>query len=148
MDHQVNYIVCPSCMTINKFSKEKLISNPKSGKCGKCGKLLFQGKPISLNDRTFPKFVRKTTIPVVVDFWAEWCGPCKMMAPIFEQAASEMEPAVMFTKLNTEEAPIMASEYGIRSIPTIAVMENGKVIKQTAGAMSLQDLKSWIESSL
>jgi thioredoxin 2 len=145
MDHQIDYIVCPSCLTTNKFAKEKLSSDPK---CGKCGKQLFLGKPVKLNDRTFPKFVQKTTLPVVVDFWAEWCGPCKMMAPIFEQAAGNLEPRVMFAKLNTEEAPIMANEYGIRSIPTIAILENGKVINQTAGAMSLQNLTSWIESSI
>jgi len=145
MEHEVNYIVCPSCFATNKIGKDRLTDKPK---CGKCGKPLFLGKPVSLNDHSFLKFVKKTNIPVVVDFWAEWCGPCKMMAPIFLQAAQTMEPQVIFAKLNTEEAPLTASEFGIRSIPTIAVLENGKVISQRAGAMSLPDLKAWIQQSI
>ena len=119
MEQQENYIVCQDCFATNRFAKDKLSDNPK---CGKCGHLLFQGKPVKLNDGSFMKFVQKTTIPVVVDFWAEWCGPCKMMAPVFEAAASNMEPRVIFAKLNTEEAPVTAVEYGIRSIPTIAIL--------------------------
>lgn len=145
MEHQVNYIICQNCFTTNRFAKDKLSDKPK---CGKCGNFLFQGKPVKLNDSSFLKFVQKTTIPVVVDFWAEWCGPCKMMAPVFEKAASNMEPQVIFAKLNTEEAPVTAVEYGIRSIPTIAILENGKVINQIAGAMSLQDLTAWIKQSI
>ena len=145
MEHEVNYIVCPSCFATNKLNRGRLTDKPK---CGKCGNLLFLGKPVSLNDHSFLKFVKKINIPVVVDFWAEWCGPCKMMAPIFQQAAQSMEPQVVFAKLNTEEAPITANEFGIRSIPTIAVLENGKVISQRAGAMSLPDLKAWIQQSI
>ena len=145
MKYEESYIVCPTCHATNKFAKDKLPDKPK---CGKCKSLLFQGKPVTLNDSSFLKFTQKTTIPVIVDFWAEWCGPCKMMAPIFEQAAATMEPQVVFAKLDTEEAPITASEFGIRSIPTIAILENGKVINQQAGAMSLPDLKSWIIQSI
>lgn len=145
MEHEVNYIVCPSCFVKNKLAKGRLADQPK---CGKCGKPLFLGKPVSLNDRTFLKFVKNTSIPVVADFWAEWCGPCKMMAPIFQQAAQTMEPQVIFVKVNTEEAPLIAQEFAIRSIPTIAVLENGKVRNQTAGAMSLPDLKTWIQQSI
>jgi thioredoxin 2 len=145
MEHEVNYIVCPSCFATNRFAKDRLDDSPK---CGKCGKALFQGKPVELNDATFLKFTQKTTIPVVVDFWAEWCGPCKMMAPIFEQAAGQMAPRVLFAKLNTEQSPLTATEFGIRSIPTIAIMESGKVINQRAGAMPLQDLQAWINQSI
>ena len=145
MENQVEYIVCQNCHTINRFAKDKLSDKPK---CGKCGKPLFQGKPVKLNDNSFLQFVQRTTIPVVVDFWAEWCGPCKMMGPVFEEAASNMEPQVIFAKLNTEEAQLTAREYGIRSIPTIAILENGKVINQIAGAMSLPDLTSWIKQSI
>lgn len=145
MENELSYIVCPGCFATNRFAKEKLANKPK---CGKCGNQLFQGKPVKIDDATFLKFVQKTTIPVVVDFWAEWCGPCKMMAPIFEQAAGEMEPQVIFAKLNTEESPLTAREFGIRSIPTIAVLESGTVINQIAGAMSLVDLKSWINQSI
>ena len=145
MENQVEYIVCQNCHTINRFAKDKLSDKPK---CGKCGKPLFQGKPVKLNDNSFLQFVQRTTIPVVVDFWAEWCGPCKMMGPVFEEAASNMEPQVIFAKLNTEEAQLTAREYGIRSIPTIAILENGKVINQIAGAMSIQDLTTWIKKSI
>ncbi len=145
MNNKVNYIVCPSCFATNKFEKDKLTEKPK---CGKCGNFLFMGKPVVLDDSNFQKFVQKTTIPVIVDFWAVWCGPCKMMAPIFEQAASTMEPQVIFAKLNTQEAPVIATEYHIRSIPTIAIFERGKVINQRAGAMSQADLASWIEQSI
>jgi thioredoxin 2 len=144
MDTQINYIVCPTCNTTNRFAKDKLAGKPK---CGKCGNSLFLGKPVKLNDGSFSKFVQKTTIPVVIDFWAEWCGPCKMMAPAFEQAAREMEPQVMFGKLNTEEAPVTSSTYAIRSIPTIAIFKNGKVINQRAGAMGLNELRVWIQQS-
>jgi len=145
MEHELKYIVCPGCFTTNRFAKDKLSDKPK---CGKCGKPLFQGKPVVLNDNSFLKFTRKTTIPVVVDFWAEWCGPCKIMAPIFQQAAESMEPKVIFAKVNTEEAPLTAREFGIRSIPTIAVLESGKVVNQQPGAMPLNDLKSWINQSV
>ena len=145
MENQVEYIVCQNCHTINRFAKDKLSDKPK---CGKCGKPLFQGKPVKLNDNSFLQFVQRTTIPVVVDFWAEWCGPCKMMGPVFEEAASNMEPQVIFAKLNTEEAQLTAREYGIRSIPTLAILANGKVINQIAGAMSLPDLTSWIKQSI
>jgi thioredoxin 2 len=145
MKYQESYIICPTCHTLNKFAQDKLANKPK---CGKCSNYLFLGKPVKLNDSSFLKFVQKTTIPVVVDFWAEWCGPCKIMAPIFEQAAKNMEPTVMFGKLNTEEAPLTAREYGIRSIPTIAILEHGKVIAQRAGTMNLPDLTAWIQQSI
>ena len=145
MEHEINYIVCQDCFATNRFAKDKLSDKPK---CGKCGKPLFQGKPVVLNDNSFLKFTQKTTIPVVVDFWAEWCGPCKMMAPIFQQAAESMEPKVIFAKVNTEEAPLTAREFGIRSIPTIAVLESGNVVNQQPGAMPLNDLKAWINQSI
>ena len=135
------HIVCPSCMTANKLSAEKLHSKPK---CGKCGNFLFTGKPVELGDENFIKFTSKTEIPVVVDFWAAWCGPCKMMAPVFEQAAQQMEPKIRFTKVDTEQARATSAQFGIRSIPTIALLKAGKVVAQQAGAVGLPQLLNWI----
>jgi len=135
------HIVCPNCVTTNRLSEEKLHNKPK---CGKCGNYLFTGKPVELSDENFIKFTSKTDIPIVVDFWAAWCGPCKMMAPVFEQAAHQMEPKIRFTKVDTERAMATSAQFGIRSIPTIALLKKGKVIAQQAGAVGLADLMTWI----
>jgi thioredoxin 2 len=117
-------------------------------KCGKCGQYLFNGNPVDLNDSNFKKFMRCTEIPVVVDFWASWCGPCKMMAPVFEQAAKQLEPNIRFTKVNTELAPVTSSQFGIRSIPTIAILKNGSLVTQRLGTAGLDELVSWIKQSI
>jgi thioredoxin 2 len=145
MGQTSNYIICPDCFATNRLPEERLADKPK---CGKCGNYLFQGRPAVLNDVTFWKFVGKTSIPVVVDFWAPWCGPCKMMAPIFEQAATNLEPRIMFAKLNTEEAPAISSEFGIRSIPTVSIFKGGKIAVQRAGAVGYQELVTWIQQSI
>ena len=138
-------IVCPSCGAINRIPPGK---DPLKAKCGKCGGKLFNGKPVEVNDALFAKMVTKTSIPVVVDFWAEWCGPCKMMAPEFAKAAAAMEPKVRFVKVDTERNPVTANQFRIQSIPTLMIFSGGKPVAQTAGAMSAAQLRQWIEAHL
>jgi len=135
------HLACPNCLATNGLVAKRLSDNPK---CGKCGQILFKGTPIDLDDSNFTKFVRTTKIPVVVDFWASWCGPCKMMAPVFIQSAQRMEPKIRFVKVNTEIAQSTSAQFGIRSIPTIVILKNGVQVTQRPGAVSLEELVSWI----
>ncbi len=138
-------IVCAACGAVNRIPADK---PAKEAKCGRCGAKLFTGKPVELNDAIFQKYVTRTSIPVVVDFWAEWCGPCKMMAPEFAKAAEQLEPEVKFAKLDTERNQMTAMQYGIRSIPTLMIFREGKVIAQQAGAMPASQIVQWVKSSI
>ena len=137
-------IVCPSCGAINRIPDNKSAS---AAKCGKCGSPLFSGKPIELNSGNFNKQISKNSIPVVVDFWAEWCGPCKMMGPEFAKAAKNLEPDFRLAKLNTETAQNIAAQYSIQSIPMLMIFKNGKVIAQQPGAMAASQIEAWVRGN-
>jgi len=137
------HIVCPNCHSTNRLATERLNSAPQ---CGKCHQGLFKGQPVSLNAQNFNQHIVKSDIPVVVDFWAPWCGPCKMMAPVFEQAAAQLEPNYRLAKVDTEAEQGLAQQFQIRSIPTLVVFKQGKEIKRQPGAMDLTNLLQWVKS--
>ncbi len=138
------HVVCPSCNATNRIPGEKLASSPN---CGKCHQPLFVQKPVALNAANFQQHINRNDIPVVVDFWAPWCGPCKMMAPAFEQAAAQLEPTVRLAKLNTEEEQSIGAQLNIRSIPTMVIFQNGREIARQAGAMQAADIISWVRAN-
>ena len=138
-------VACPQCNALNRIGSEH---NPVLGKCGKCKSPLFAGVPVELNSRNFDAHVVKSDLPVIVDFWAEWCGPCKMMGPVFAQSAVQIEPDLRFGKLNTETEQSIAARYSIRSIPTLIVFQRGKEIDRISGALNGQQLIQWIRQTI
>jgi thioredoxin 2 len=134
-------IVCPHCDATNRVPLARL---REGAKCGRCKKLLFEGRPLELNRANFQKHLNQNQIPIVGDFWAPWCGPCRMMAPVFTQAARQLEPEVRLAKLNTEEEQEIAGGLGIRSIPTLIMFKNGHEVVRHSGVMQLPQLVSWV----
>ena len=144
-------IACPSCNTLNRAPREKLASGSDQssrGKCGNCGAPLFEGHPLALDARTFEAHAGKSDVPLLVDFWAPWCGPCKAMAPQFEKAASQLEPRVRFAKVNTDEEQQLAGRFGIQGIPTMILFHHGREISRQSGQMNAAGIEQWVQQSL
>ena len=139
------HIVCPHCGAVNRIPAARLGNAPK---CGKCHRPLFQARPIELTSANFESQINRNDIPVLVDFWAPWCGPCKMMTPAFAQAAYQLEPQVRLAKLNTEVEQTIGARFGIRSIPTLALFRGGRELARQPSAMGTVDIVSWARMHL
>jgi len=138
-------IACPQCNQLNRVPKLKLSAD---GKCGSCKSPLFLDSPLTLNQNSFSNHVVKSDLPILIDFWAPWCGPCKMMAPVLDEVVKKLEPNLRVGKINTENEQSLAAQFNIRSIPTLVVFHKGKEIERIAGAMAQDQLIQWTNQAL
>jgi thioredoxin 2 len=140
MDMSSLLVPCPACTALNRVPAERLAAGPV---CGKCKAALFSGKPLVLEQASFDRHASRGDVPLLVDFWAPWCAPCRMMAPEFERAAQRLEPAFRLAKVDTEAQPALGARYSVRSIPTLILFKAGSEIARQSGAMSATDIERW-----
>jgi len=134
-------VVCPHCLKVNRIPKKESYTKAN---CGACKQSLLDAKPVEVDSAKFGTFIANSDLPVVVDFWAPWCGPCRMMAPAFEEAARSLPLKAQFLKVNTEENPQLGGQYGIRSIPTMVLFKGGREVDRVSGALSADQIRQWV----
>ncbi|MEN3159494.1 thioredoxin TrxC [Alkalimonas sp. NCh-2] len=138
-------LACPHCHRLNRLPKERLNAQPS---CGQCKQPLFTGQVVELTSANFTQHAEKSELPLLIDFWAPWCGPCVQFAPVFADLAAELEPGLRLAKINTEQQQALAGRFAIRSIPTLMLFQQGKVLAQQSGAMPKQQLLQWLRQNL
>lgn len=143
MSHSL-HIVCPHCDAINRIPSDRITESPK---CGSCHRALFTGEPVPVDTSRFQRHMMRSDIPLLVDFWAPWCGPCRTMAPYFSQAASQLEPHMRLIKVDTDAEPALGNQFSIRSIPTLALIKGGSEVARQAGAMGTADIVRWARAN-
>ena len=142
--HTLLHVVCPHCHAVNRLPSSRLDG---TGKCGKCHAPLFTGHPVELDESAFNTHITRSDLPLVVDFWAPWCAPCRSMAPFFEEAARQLEPRYCLIKVNTEQTQNLAARFAVRSIPTLAIFHKGREVARQAGAMDASGIVRWVKSN-